>query len=471
MILTGHTPVEVKGSLEGIPDELKNSAAKILAFSGIPEERAALLQANLRLFQNLKDKNMMDNEARRIREIVAKVFFEVYEAVLKRVIREKSRDRLPQMLLRFAYLDENLLTPEQVMALYQMTESPAGNVGLSIYDTGAWMEQVYSMEKDPSLNEYGLDYFDVFRDKKKRGELTEQDRVGYERDCDGRLQHELLNLFRLGQRICCGHVGSYFPTLHKGMIQGYLEKSLVTPERVKESLNRVLEVDFSAFHRELVYSQPGGIQKELIMKPVMPDFILVPTFGSRAVMWQGLTGKVRNSPGRILFPQFTSENLDNLMIDAVAKFRWDLSKSMYSYTNNDGPGSLVSDYIDYLQFYRKNRDLSDEAREKVKKQVDKYRNNTGEIFAADYHTWITYESKGLVRLNKVARKILFKHCPFSKTVREGLVNQPLYSEMITRFNTQQNKKAKLLEARYMKQVKPGTPADPELMDNLIYHMM
>jgi hypothetical protein len=159
------------------------------------------------------------------------------------------------------------------------------------------------------------------------------------------------------------------------------------------------------------------------------------------------------------------------MVDAIARFRWELSKTMYSYANNDGPSSLVSDYIDYIQFFRKNRDLSEDARAKVKNQVDKYRNNTGEIFAADYHTWINYESKGLIRLNKVARRILFKHCPFSKPIRGNLERQPLYSQIVTSFNTQQAKQAKVLEARYLKLVKPGVPIDPELMNNLIYYKM
>lgn len=42
--------------------------------------------------------------------------------------------------------------------------------------------------------------------------------------------------------------------------------------------------------------------------------------------------------------------------------------------------SLTSEYMDYIQFYRKNHDLSDEAREKVKPQIQKGRNNSREIF-------------------------------------------------------------------------------------------
>ena len=56
--------------------------------------------------------------------------------------------------------------------------------------------------------------------------------------------------------------------------------------------------------------------------------------------------------------------------------------------------SLTSEYSDYLQFYRKNRDLSEEKKDKIKLQIQKGRNNSSEIFVIDYEAWINYESKG-----------------------------------------------------------------------------
>jgi hypothetical protein len=335
-----------------------------------------------------------------------------------------------------------------------------------------WLERIYRQEKDPSVNEFGQDYYEVFREKKKRGELNEEDKFAYDGDSGSRLDHETNNLFKLGQRLCCGQVGSYFPILHSGMISYDLTRSLVSPERIQNGINKVLEVDFSAFHREIVYNQPGsGISKELIMKPVWPEIILVPTYGSRAVMWQELTGRVRSTPARFIFPVFTADNLDNMIIEIMAKFRWELSRTMSSYSRNNetGPSSLVNDYINYIQFYKKNRDLSGEAREKVRVQVEKYRNNVAEIFASDYNTWINFESKGLVRLNKVAREILFRHCPFSQNIRTQLQSHPLYNQLISRYETQRGKQVKFLQAHYAKLTSDGVVSDPDLNHNLMYY--
>ena len=158
------------------------------------------------------------------------------------------------------------------------------------------------------------------------------------------------------------------------------------------------------------------------------------------------------------------------MIDTVAKFRWELSRSLSAYSLSDyQEGSLVGDYSSYIQFYKKNRDLSSEAKEKLKVQIEKKRNNTAEIFASDYFTWVRYESKGMLRLNKVARQILFKHCPFSQPIRNSLEKQPLFSQFIRQYENIIARQARLLEARYSKLRRSGIELDLELKDNLLYY--
>ncbi|MDD2620373.1 MAG: hypothetical protein PHC92_06865, partial [Syntrophomonadaceae bacterium] len=99
------------------------------------------------------------------------------------------------------------------------------------------------------------------------------------------------------------------------------------------------------------------------------------------------------------------------------------------------------------------------------------RNNIREIFAADYYTWINYEAKGLTRLNKVAREIFFKHCPFAKPIRQNMANHPLFNQYITRFESAQLKHSKVIHARYSKLLKNFTIVDKDLADNLSYYEM
>ena len=153
----------------------------------------------------------------------------------------------------------------------------------------------------------------------------------------------------------------------------------------------------------------------------MPDILLMPVYGTKAMMWQEITGRVRSSPGRFILPVFTDENLDDMIIRLAGNFRWELCRTMMGSAWNDiTQSSLTADYADYIQFYRKNRELTEEAKEKVKSLISKYRNRLREIFTSEYEIWICNESNGNPRLNRVARSIFFKHCPFSRQIREQL---------------------------------------------------
>lgn len=462
--------IEIKEGAECIPEELEDAARKILEYSDIPKDRAELFWENLETFRNMRDKLSVEDEARSTRNAVASVFFEIYEGVFKKVYAEKNKTKLYQMFLKYAFMDEKLLKPEYTLSLYKIADKSFGSGQCSVYTMYEWLLKVYKKEKDPSINEFGMDYNDVFREMKRRNEISDKDKPEYDNNVNARLKHEIQNLFRINHKLCFGQTSIYFPILHNDMIPRDILKVLVTPEAVNASINKIREIDFSAFHREVSYRNvERGIEKEFIMKEVFPDIILMPTVGTRPIMWQELTGRDRSSPGRFLLPAFTSENLDEMILKMVGNFRWELCRTMMGVAWNDiTEKSLTSEYSDYIQFYKKNKDLSEEAREKIKVQIQKYRNMLKEIFTSDYEIWINYESKGSVRLNKIVRNILYRYCPFVKPIREGLEKQPLYSEIASQFNIQRSRHAKELENHYNRLFKSGPP-DEDCEQNLKFY--
>lgn len=459
------------GWVDDLPEELTNSREKILAYSGLPTDKAQMFTAHLEEYKRIQGDYRADRQIRRLKGALTELFFEVYGLVAGKVLQEKNPGRLYKMFLQFGFIDEGLAGKENTLILYEIVNQIQPEGEYAVYNGLTWLEKIRNREKEPSVNDFGLDYQDMFREKKKRGELRDEDKASYDEDLDGRMEHEIGSLFKMGQRMCCGRLNDFFPIFHQGMVIGDLSEALVTPRKIEDSMNRVLQVDFSALHRETVYRNPEkGIRQELIMQAVKPDFILMPIFGGEGVMWQSLSGKLMNSSGRFLFPIFSSLNLDELMIDTVANFRWELSRSLSAYSLSDNQeGSLVGDYSSYIQFYKKSRDLSSEAKDKLKVQIEKKRNNTADVFASDYLTWVQYESRGMLRMNKVAREILFKHCPFSKPIRDTLEKQPLFSQFIRQFENIRAGEARLLEARYAKLQRSGIELDPELKDNLLYY--
>ena len=90
----------------------------------------------------------------------------------------------------------------------------------------------------------------------------------------------------------------------------------------------------------------------------------------------------------------------------VGAFRWELCRTVQgTYWNDVREKSLTSEYCDYVQFYKKNRELSEEVKEKIKAQLQKARNNTREMFVKDYEVWVKNECMGMSRVNKVVRSI------------------------------------------------------------------
>ena len=184
---------------------------------------------------------------------------------------------------------------------------------------------------------------------------------------------------------------------------------------------------------------------------VLPDVILLPMTGSRGGLWQEIAGVHRDTPARMFLPVFSTEDLSLLQLRMAAQFRWQICRRVQGARWNDvSDPSLTSEYCDYLQFYRKNTDLSPDAREKVKGEILSCKNSYENVFMLDYIQWLRYESQGSPRLNKVAKRILFQYCPFSAPIRRRLESNPMYADMIRRHEGLAAKKKKTLQLRYDK---------------------
>jgi hypothetical protein len=456
---------------EGIPEELNNSAEKILEYSNVSKESCDLFMNSLKAFRGLKDKLSDDEKVRKLRKDMTTVFFEVYEAVLKRVVNENNQDKLLHMFLTYSYMDEKLLNPKNLWTLYDLCENTSSDEHTSIFSMQSWLKSIYNKEKDPSVNGFSMDYFDTFREMRKQGTIKEQDKAAYDNNKDGRLRFEIESMFKPNHRLCSRQISTYFPILYDGVIIKDLDKALLTPKKINDAIQKVLDVDFSAFHRQISYfNMKKGIEKEIVMQSVKPDIILMPTYGMNAIMWQEISGRVRNSPGRFILPIFTEGNIEDMIQRLIGAFRWELCKTMVGLAWNDiSIKSLTSEYMDYLQFFKKNKDISEEGKEKIKNQIKKYRNISKDVFVSDYIIWLNYESNGTTRLNKLTREILYKHCPFSKEIRQELLNHPSFTKLANQYENTRSIQVKNYENRFAKYTRDGISLDKEMIDTLDFY--
>ncbi len=131
--------------------------------------------------------------------------------------------------------------------------------------------------------------------------------------------------------------------------------------------------------------------------------------------------------------------------------------------------SLTSEYCDYIQFYRKNIELSVDAKEHIKNSLARNRNNYRDCFVQDYLEYMQYESKGSPRLNKVARRILATYCPFQKEISDTLVNNPLYSQLLQKLSMKQKQKLHRLDSLRKKILQTGKEIPQEIMNEIDFY--
>lgn len=455
--------------ITALPKELENSLFKIIEYSNVSSDiKDKFISKMDEFIKAIKSKLI---ETRKLRREIETLFWKVYENVLKRVVDEDNNDKLYNMFLNYGYLDERLLTLKQIVQLYSIEYNTDKDSLCNIYTMRQWLEAIYKGDREPSVNSFDMDYYDDFRELKRKGELTDKDKETYSKDRDRKLNFEIMNIVAENQRLCCAQGSVYFPALYDEMIVGDINRACITPEIINSNIKKILDVDFSLFHREIFcHDDKRNLNKEYIMKQVFPDIILVPTFGLKSLMWQPISDRDRSKPARFMVPIFTGENIENMLIKICGAYRWEFCKSNMGVDWADiTHKSLTSEYSDYIQFYRKNNDLSAEAKQKIRNQILRFRNMLRDIFSYDYELWVKYESTGAIRLNKLVRKIMYQYCPFPKPIRTNLEKQIAFSEAANMYNRELSKKVKTLENKINKLSKTKIGVPEELEENLNFY--
>lgn len=453
-------------------DSLSGSMRQIFSFIELEKEKEEAFLKAVEYFVNAEDRLSPDDEMRLKRKEITKYYYEIYErAFLISYKKQKAIPKAIDLLLRYGFVDERLLTEQQLYSLCKLdagsTEGPC-----RIYTLYEWFSLIMQGKREPSKSEFDLDYVDYLRTMRKRNEITEKEEKELLVDVEKKLHYEVTNMFAYNNKLLNGQISIFLPILYKEQFYNVVERAIVTKQRINDSFSKVLEIDYCAFHREALYvNAEAGIEKEYIMKQVLPEIIILPIAGSNGSMWQEISDKRRNNPGRFLFPHFIDSNLDDVMIRLFGRFRWELCRCIQGTAWNDlKHKSLTSEYVDYIQFYRRNHELSEDRKEKLKLQIQKGRNNTREIFVIDYEAWIKGEAFGAIRLNKVARELLATYCPFSKGIREKLITQPLFVEAFGRFQRNTAKKLRELELRFHALAKERIEPTKELEDTMSFYL-
>ncbi|PKL15151.1 MAG: hypothetical protein CVV50_01060, partial [Spirochaetae bacterium HGW-Spirochaetae-6] len=400
--------IEVEESYT-LPEELKGSMTKIMDFAELdPEEYKAFL-SDFNKFKLMDDKLSGDEAIKRFRRNITEAYWKVYEKAFIRYYQSTQLPKPVEMMLRFGYFDEQLINNKTIVKLYNYKPEPIDN-DLPIYDTMEWLVQIASAQHDPSITGMGEEYHKHLKEEAKR--LSRRTVVTPE-DVDTteyRVNFEIKNMMKDCARVCSGEIFNYSPILLKEAFNGDADKYFLAKKKLKEDFFKLRSIDFGTFYRETRFRDPERNIEEFIQQEVMPSIILLPTWGSRPMTWQ-VKERSKSSAGRLMFPHFILDNPYNILIEVFGIYRWEIIKEMLGPLWNDiTKMSLTAEYTDYIQYYKKNKDLSLETKEKIYQTFKKFRTDR-ERFVNDYKFWIKFESEGRPMLNRVVRNIFYRHCP------------------------------------------------------------
>jgi hypothetical protein len=468
---SGQSQEEREAQIKKDVESLEHSMAQILKFGNLSDEESQKVTDNVNFLVGLPDRLSAEDDVKKAKKTITPLINKLY---LNCYLKIKNDYVVPpksvELFLNYGFFDERLLDKEQLEILCSM--EPEKNEGpCNVVTMTEWLDLIHNGERDPSKSEFDEDYVENLRTLKKQGDITEEQQKALLNNMDKRVEYEVVNMLASNLRTVYGQPSSYMPIMFKEALFGSLDKLILTKKQINESVKTLMKTDYSVFYREVLYTNADlKIAHETVLANVYPDIILLPIFGTNASMWQEVGGKDKKSPGRFCFPIMSATNLDDMMTKMFGRFHWELCRCIQGMSWNDVKvKSLTSEYMDYIQFYRKNHDLSDDAKDKVKLQIQKSRNNSRETFLLDYEAWIKNESNGSMKLNKVAREIMATYVPFNKELRERLNLQKPYELAQARFIRTSAKKKQEIAVRIKAVQKITSDVPSELMDTYKYY--
>ncbi len=428
---------------------------KLIEIPASSNETKQKLKTALEKYNKIVDKFDTVGDTRKIKKDLDASYWEFYRDIFHYYM--ENQDKAPNyilLMLRYGILDENVLNSDTIDCLKATPLETKQDY--PIYFIDEWLEKIFNNEEKPSINGLGQTYEEFMKDNKSRFKDPAQQILDF----------EAREVIASAVRTCAGLIAQQTPILDSDYISLKPEVSLVTKEKLEKTVKEILDIDFSCFYREIrvVY----GENVDFVQKEIVPNFIIVPIAGSKAVCWQELDGKNKASRGRIMVPLFATADLKEMLMGALSNYKWELCKTIVGPNWGDPvEGGLTGKYFDYTAVYKQSKELSAEIKEKIKKQFKKFP-QTKDRFADDYMDWIMYESTATFKLNSLNRAIFFEFVPFNKRIRDKVSTNPNFQKLNFKFVNLNTKKLQSIDNKIKKHEKTGVEIPEDVIKEMEY---
>ncbi|MBN2435443.1 MAG: hypothetical protein JXK07_09295 [Spirochaetes bacterium] len=445
-----------------------NSLQQIFEFAVAEAEFKKEFLHHLNHFKKIENPFSPDSDARKVRRHLTRMYWQLYNKVYIRSKRSKSVPAPAKLMLLYGFIDENLAEPQQIPVLHRLALDRYKPTAPIMYEY-EFLSRIYAGKETPSVSEMGLTFEKQLREMAK-GTRKGKNPMEYLDDPIYKTQYEIDNMLQSTTSVCSGSRSTAFPIFTEKLLRGDPQSFVVTKSKLDAIFKELVDYDYSCFYRETVYK--GADTRDVIEEEVYPYIILVPTFGTKTMMWQEIVDINKRSRARIVVPVHFIGDLKTELAHAFAIYRWELNRTLKGGLWADPvEGGITGAYSDYIQFYKKNKKLSDEARKKIAEKIRSVRGNTREIFAEDYIMWLTYEKDGVMKLNPVVRDMFYRYIPFKNEIREKLERMPAFQDSAIRFKNIRNRTFAAFERKFRKYKDENENYPPAIEKYLKYLQM
>ena len=172
-----------------------------------------------------------------------------------------------------------------------------------------WIKKIYEKTVKSSINELGLTFFEIIKQKQRNSTWKRESDLPPEFNTpEDLVQFEIKNMLVANVKLTSGSVITSLAPLSRYQIMRGANKTIVDKNTLASQIDRLLEIDFSAFHREVLYeNEEMGILREFIQAEIVPNFILVPSAGPNIQFWQEREDKNKLSKGRLISQHWQPE--------------------------------------------------------------------------------------------------------------------------------------------------------------------
>ena len=237
-VLVGEEPAGTEEATTGASDEetyqsLRGALQQLIDFSGLSKDSLKVFTEALNTFVHAKDRMSTEDDFRALRRQIADGFYSLYRAVYLRVLKEeKNMPKVVELFLNFGFTDERLLTKEQTIDLCKIDLSTKNKYHCNLFTIPEWLFAVYSGKRQPSKNEFDMEYVEMLREQKKTGEINAEEEKKLANDPMKKLEYEMQNMFRYNHRIVNGQPSVFVPVLCSEQMMSLPSRAAITKDRM-----------------------------------------------------------------------------------------------------------------------------------------------------------------------------------------------------------------------------------------------